>query len=146
MASTGPGFVMGFGGGTHRGTGALPVNLDSMGNATMPLGRVTRSTSARLSALGHRHGSVERDRNSSSKRERSRDKSRGPLAPGEYRFNTAGPEEATDWADALQNVTDRVLTLENNQRKQATDMARVEHQQRQCGEQLGVLSSQPSHN
>ena len=55
MASTGPGFVMGFGGGTHRGTGALPVNLDSMGNATMPLGRVTRSTSARLSALGHRH-------------------------------------------------------------------------------------------
>ena len=38
-------------------------------------------------------------------------------------------------------MADRVTTLENNQRKQATVMARIEHGQRQCGEQLGVLSS-----
>ena len=88
---------MGFGGGTHRGTGALPVKIDSMGNATMPLGRVTRSTSARISAMGNRHGSVERDRNVSPKRERSRNQSHGgPVTPGKYRFNTAGPEETKD--------------------------------------------------
>ena len=42
MASSGPGLVMGFGGGPQRGSGSLPMKIDSMGVATMPLGRVTR--------------------------------------------------------------------------------------------------------
>ena len=43
--------IMGFGGGTHRGQGALPVNLDGQGNATIPLGRIARSSSARMPGL-----------------------------------------------------------------------------------------------
>ena len=98
----------------------------------------SRSTPARTPGLGSRHGSDERG---SSKRERSRD-ARKPsqVTPGEYGFNTAGPEEAKDWAEALQNVASRVKKLEHKQRKQATDMSRIEQIQRQRGQQLGVVS------
>ena len=57
---TGQSFVMGLGGGNHCGVGTLPVNVDRMGNATMPLGWVARSTSACIARLGSRHGSDER--------------------------------------------------------------------------------------
>ena len=44
-------FIMGFGGGTHRGQGTLPVNLDARGNATIPLGRLPRRAASMISGL-----------------------------------------------------------------------------------------------
>ena len=131
---------MGFGGGTHRGQGALPVNLDTLGNATIPLGRMTRSASARVKATSPHHGSAELG--PSRRRERSNDRRQnGPLSPGDYRFNTAGPEEAKDWTHALQSVVDRVATLERSQRSQTETMVRIEATQRQLGEHHGIFSA-----
>ena len=126
-SAAGPTCVMGFNGGNHRGQGTMPLNFDAHGNATTPLSRLTRKAIER----GH-----------SKKRKRSRDRSpSGPHTPGDYGFNTAGPQEAMDWSHALQNVVDRVETLERNQRTQAESMARVMAQQDQIGERLGILSS-----
>ena len=138
MASSVPSFVMGFRGGTHRGQGALPVNLDSRGHASIPLGRVPRRASSTIAGLAALHGSAE---HGSRRREKSRDKEPSPVAPGNYRFNTAGPQEAKDWSHALENVSDRVMALERNQRNQAESMSKYNAVQTQIGEQLGVLSS-----
>ena len=91
--------------------------------------------------IRNRHGSAELG---STARERERDRARGQRfieAPATavitgpvvgdaaaqaraYRAKPSGPQEEEEWASALENVINRMMTIENMQRKQATQLAK----------------------
>lgn len=105
----------------------VAVNIDHRGNATIPLGRVSRTHSPRIRTQQHGSASVGRShRDRSSSRDRNAVQ---PVAAGNYRMNPVGPMEQQDWLDALRSATNRIDTLERAMTQHTQAIVNMEQRQ-----------------
>ena len=116
---------------SHRGFG-FPISSSRNASQRPILRRIGNDDMEVTQGSGRRHGSGAR----LSSRERDRDRPRTVAEPsgrmvgnlgaqaGAYRMTPTGPQEEADWSHALETLLTRVLALENNQRQQASSLAK----------------------